>query len=606
MNNSLADYSLIGNCRSAALVSKQGSIDWCCIPEFHSPSIFARLLDTSIGGFFAIRPSHAYQSNQTYLDYTNVVETSFDNDEGRVLLRDAFVAREQDEKVRSLFPDHEILRIVEGVVGSVKMKMEYSPRKNYGKDSPGLKDYKACGIHFVTRENVLIFQSTLTAIHPDENNEKVEAEFLIQQGEKIIFSLSCSCQHPAIIPEIKRTAHDRMQGTIQYWKSWIGKCAYQGIFKDSVLRSALTLKLLTHAASGAIIAAPTTSLPEALGGVRNWDYRYCWLRDASFTVRALLRLGYHDEAKVYMSWILHATQLTRPKLQVVYSVFGHSKLAEKNCDWLSGYKNSKPVRIGNAAHEQFQLDVYGEVLDAIFKFSDLVENFDRDSKRFIIGLGNVICSMWDKPDDGIWEIRSSPVHHTHSKVMAWVGLDRLIRICRKYNWRNAPVAKFEKVLKLIEGQIESQGFNHSLGHYTRLLNGADLDASLLVLPLVDYCAASSPRMTSTRENIQSGLSDRSFVYRNKNEDGLQGKEGAFLVCNFWLVENLAKAGLPDEAASLFQKTIERASLTGLLSEEIDPVTGELLGNYPQGFSHIGLINAALSINDAYENSSHGH
>jgi len=314
-------------------------------------------------------------------------------------------------------------------------------------------------------------------------------------------------------------------------------------------------------------------------------------------------LGYHEETHVYMNWILHATQLTRPRLQVVYNVFGHSRMNEKVCDWLKGYRNSTPVHIGNAAHDQFQLDVYGEVLDAVYTYSDLVEQFDNDTRKFIIGLGEVICKLWNQPDEGIWEIRSSPVHHTHSKVLAWVGLDRIIKLCRKYNWSNLPIQMFENVLKDIQEQIELKGFNKELNHYTSHFNGRDLDASLLILPLVEYCTASSPRMESTRKNIQDLLSSKSFLYRHVNiNDGLPGKEGAFIVCNFWLIENLVQSGHLNQAIDLFNNTIQYASPGGLLSEEIDPDTNELLGNYPQGFSHIGLINAALAIDEAFKQS----
>jgi len=597
MNVSLSDYSLIGNCRSAALVSKKGSIDWCCIPEFHSSSIFAALLDNKKGGFFAVHPFHGFTSIQQYLPYTNIVETTFENDQGKVRLLDAYVALEEEDKATSLFPDHEILRVLEGISGS----MEFFPRINYGKFSPRLQNFNKMGIHFFYKEGTYVLQSNIERLQLDKNIEKATAKFIINEGDKVIFSLSFSTQSPAIIPEIKLTGYERMQKSIEYWRNWTGKCKYNGFSKDLVLRSALTLKLLTHAPSGAIIAAPTTSLPEEIGGVRNWDYRYCWLRDASFTIRALIKLGYHDEAKMYMNWILHATQLTRPKLQVVYSVFGETRIKEMNCDWLNGYNNSRPVRIGNGAHGQFQLDVYDEVLDAVYTYSQLIKEFDNDIRKFIIGLGDVICKLWDKPDAGIWEIRSPSVYHTHSKVLAWVGLDRLIRLSHKYNWSDAPVVKFEKVLKLIEQQIELQGFNTLLNHYTMQFNGSDLDASLLVLPLVEYCEASSARMESTRKSIQYVLSKQSFIYRHLNiNDGLPGKEGAFIVCNFWLVENLVKSGLLNEAIELFDKTVRQASPGGLLSEEIDPDTGELLGNYPQGFSHIGLINAALAIDEASE------
>jgi GH15 family glucan-1,4-alpha-glucosidase len=302
-----------------------------------------------------------------------------------------------------------------------------------------------------------------------------------------------------------------------------------------------------------------------------------------------------------MNWILHATRLTRPKLQVVYSVFGDARLKEFHLDWLAGFKNSKPVRVGNGAYDQHQLDVYGEVLDAFFSYSKLVAEFDNGSRKFMLGLGDMICKLWNEPDNGIWEIRSSLVHHTHSKVMAWVGLDRLIKLSKKYNWKKADIDKYEKIKSAIEEAVEQSGYNTELRSYTNAFNGKTLDASALVFPLVGYCEASSSRMVSTVQAIREQLSGNNLIYRYRHtNDGLQGGEGSFGICNFWLVENLAKSGRLKDAVNLFDSLLEHASPSGLMSEEMDPASGELLGNYPQGFTHIGLINAALSINEAYE------
>ncbi|WP_114779175.1 glycoside hydrolase family 15 protein [Botryobacter ruber] len=599
----ISDYALIGNSRAAALVGRNGAIAWCCMPEFHSPGIFSALLDQERGGYFAVAPERSYQSVQKYLPDTNVVETIFTTSEGECRLLDAFTAMTEKEKTRVLLPEQELLRVVEGISGNVKIRMEYMPRIFYGKDIPHLKDHKRLGICFFWKENIFTLRSTL---EPEQltlaagEAGRATAEFFVKPGEQVLFSLSFSSQSPAVLPELHTTGWNRMQQTIRFWKNWIGQCRYAGLYREEVKRSALTLKLLAHAPSGAIIAAPTTSLPEEPGGERNWDYRYCWLRDASFTTRVLVKLGFEEEAHAYMNWILHATQLTRPKLQVVYSVYGHASLKEETLHWLTGYCNSTPVRIGNGADGQFQLDVYGEVLDAVYTYAPLVKDFDRDTRKFILGLGEVICKQWDQPDNGIWEVRSSTVHHTHSKVMAWVGLDRLIKLSEKYKWKRAPLEKYRNVASCIREQVEQFGYNSELQAYTREFNGETLDSSLLVLSLVGFCHPTSPRMISTSQLISERLAKNNLLYRYLHtNDGLTGTEGSFGICNFWLVENLAKSGQLDKATQIFETMLQHASPAGLLSEEIDPESHELLGNYPQGFTHIGLINAALTLNEEH-------
>ena len=599
----LSNYALIGNSRAAALVCKSGAIEWCCLPEFDSPSIFAALLDREKGGHFSIAPLAKSHSAQRYLPDTNVVETCFETEEGKFRLLDAFTAMSEEEKKQSLFPDHEILRMVEGISGKVRVRVEYAPRIYYGKKAPRLQDRKKLGIHFSWKGNAYTLLSTLMPekISLLKEKDRAIAEFTVEEGERLFFSLSYSSQSPAVLPELATTGWKRMESTLRFWKSWIGQGRYSGMYQGQVRRSALVLKLLAHAPSGAIIAAPTTSLPEQPGGVRNWDYRYCWLRDASFTVRALMALGFEEETKAYMSWILHATRLTRPKLQVVYSVYGHAHLKEKSLDWLEGYRGSRPVRIGNSADEQFQLDLYGEVLDAIYAYCPLVEKFDRSTKKFILGLGKAICQLWDQPDNGIWEVRSQSVHHTHSKVMAWVGLDRLIKLAKKYHWKEAPLETYQQLASRIRSEVEAKGYNEALNSYTRELKGDTLDASLLTLSLVGYCKPDAPRMVSTCEAIYKHLSKNELIYRYHDiDDGLPGKEGSFGICNFWLAENLARSGELKKATRYFEAMLEHTGASGLWSEEIEPDTQDLLGNYPQGFTHIGLINAALAIDEEHQ------
>lgn len=598
----ISDYAIIGNCRSAALVSKFGSIDWCCLPEFHSPSIFSALLDGDNGGRFSISPVGEFSAEQSYLDDTNIVSTTFKTKDGQARILDAFVVQTEEEKNYSLFPDHEILRIIEILQGTMQFRMEYSPTIYYGKKKSDLIDHKKLGIKFSFRDDVFILLSTIDCLQVKEN--KCVIEFRLQQGEKEVFSLSSNSQGPAILPELKTTAMVRMENTINYWKSWIQDCQYEGIYKEQVRRSALVLKLLTHAPSGAIIAAPTTSLPEKFGGTRNWDYRYCWLRDASFTTRVLLKLGFKNEAHAYVNWIFHATQLTYPKLLVVYSVFGNTHLPEKQLSWLNGYARSKPIRIGNEAYSQLQLDLYGEVIDALYSYSTIANEFANRNKKFMLGLGNAICKLWNSTDNGIWEIRSSSVHHTHSKVMAWVGLDRLIKLAEKYNWKETAIIEYKKVKLVIEDQIEKRGFNRNLASYTREFDGDALDASSLVFSLVGFCSPRSPRMISTRRLIKEQLTSNNLLYRYLPQtDGITGSEGTFSICNFWLIENLARSGEISEAIQLFELMLKYASPSGLFSEEIDPFSHQLLGNYPQSFTHIGFINAAMSINEVIKEGS---
>ncbi|MBB6611585.1 glycoside hydrolase family 15 protein [Pontibacter sp. Tf4] len=597
----LSDYALIGNARAAALVSKTGTIAWCCLPEFDSPSLFASILDPERGGHFSICPEGTYSSQQRYLPDTNVVETTFETATGKARLLDAFAVQTEEARKRTLFPDHEVLRVVEGLSGTIAFKLEYTPRTYYGRNTPRLQNRRKLGIHFAWKGNIYTLLSTL---QPDQfivEEGNATAQFIVQPGEQILFSMSYSGQCPVVLPELPKTGLNRMHQTIAYWENWSSRCQYKGVYEQAVKRSALVLKLLAHAPSGAIVAAPTTSLPEHPGGGRNWDYRYCWLRDASFTVRVLIKLGYTDEAHAYMNWILHATRLTRPKLQVVYSVFGHAKLKEKTLDWLRGFQNSTPVRIGNGADKQFQLDVYGEVLDAVCAYAPLVKTFDRDTRKFLIGLGKIICRLWDKPDNGIWEVRADLSHHTHSKVMAWAGLDRLLTLAQQYNWTDAPLQLFKETADRIKQAVEEAGYNTEMDSYTHEFYGDRVDASLLTLPLVGYCDAASPRMRATTRTICDKLLKNDLLYRYRNiTDGLQGDEGAFGICNFWLIEVLVKAGEVERAIELFETMLAHASPAGLLSEEIDPDTGALLGNYPQGFTHIGLINAALSLNEVYQ------
>jgi GH15 family glucan-1,4-alpha-glucosidase len=411
-------------------------------------------------------------------------------------------------------------------------------------------------------------------------------------GSRIDLVLSYGLDAPADLPTLS-TLPLVQQLTQAFWGNWSGVCQYTGPYREAVLRSALILKLLTYAPSGAIIAAPTTSLPEQIGGVRNWDYRYCWLRDAAFTIRALLSLGYRQEAHAFAEWLLHTTQLTHPELQVLYTVYGHAHVPEQTLEHLEGYRGSRPVRVGNAAANQFQLDVYGEVLDALLLYRRSGGRFDRDGRRLIGGLAQVLLQRWTEPDDGIWEVRSGRAQHIHSKVMAWVGLERVIELSRLDDL-GISVARVATARDAIRCWVLDHGYDPALGAFTRA-PGQGLDAALLVIPMVRFLDPQDQRVVRTVEAIQRQLTHQELVYRYVGPDGLPGGEGAFVICSFWLVEALAHLGRLDQAHASFERLLARRTPLGLLAEEIDPASGAQLGNFPQAFSHIGLINAALTL-----------
>jgi GH15 family glucan-1,4-alpha-glucosidase len=589
----IGDYALIGDGRSAALVSRDGSLDWLCWPRFDSPSIFAALLDTEHGGRFQVRPVGTFRSVRRYLPDTNVLETVFYTSSGTVALRDLMpVASEEDKRV-ALIPEHEVLREIEGLVGQVEVEVVYAPRPDYGRKHPVLTSRGAFGLWCEVTGGALALHTDLPLqVSPDCQNAYRVAT--IAAGERKHLSLVYNTDAPGVIPLLDGAAQDRVERSIRWWSDWANRGTYDGPYRDAVMRSALVLKLMTYAPSGAVVAAPTTSLPEEIGGVRNWDYRYCWLRDASLTLRALFDLGYAEEAEAYLSWILHATRLTWPELQVLYDVFGEANLPESELSHLSGYASSRPVRVGNDAHGQLQLDVYGEVIDAVTCFAARGGHIDRDTAHMLNGLGETVCRRWREPDEGIWEGRSGRFQHTHSKVLCWVALDRLIALHDSGQLR-IDRDRFRAERDAIRTTIETRGYNPRLDSYTRLFDGDDLDASLLTLPLYGYHKGTHPRMRATCERVHECLARDGLVYRYQTDDGLPPGEGAFGICSFWAVECRAKGGDVVRATEDFARLLACANDVGLFGEEIDPETGAALGNFPQAFTHVGLINAALTL-----------
>lgn len=593
----IGDYAIIGDCRSAALIARDGSLDWLCLPRFDSPSLFAALLDRDRGGSFVVRPAGHFATARRYVEGTNVLETTFTTEHGRVRLLDLMPVSTEADRRTQLAPDHEVIRAVEVLEGEVDIEISCDPRPRYGSVVPRLHDRGRMGLCYEYGPEAVMLRSeiplTRSGSHPG-----VDGNVRLKAGERRDVVLAYTHGEPAVLPCLGEVARQRVAQTVRWWQSWAARCRYEGPYRGAVLRSALTLKLLTYAPSGAVIAAPTTSLPEKIGGVRNWDYRYCWLRDASLTLRALGDLGYGEEAAAFISWMLHSTRLTWPELRVLYDVHGESRLPERELLHLEGYGGSRPVRIGNDAERQLQLDTYGEVIDAVFGFVRRGGRLDRTTGRMLRALGKAVCHRWREPDEGIWEARSGRRHHTYSKAMCWVALDRLLRLHAR-GLLDVPVQAFARERDAIRAEVEARGYSERLGSYVSVLDGEDVDASLLLLARYGYAEPTSPRMRATCELIQHRLAADGLLYRYRGaDDGLPPGEGAFGIASFWAVGCRARMGDLDNAGRMFDHLCSLANDVGLFAEEIDPATGAQLGNFPQAFTHVGLIDAALTLAEA--------
>lgn len=592
----IGDYAVIGNCRSAALVSREGSLDWLCLPRFDGPALFGALLDRVRGGSFAVRPTEGFRATRRYRDDTNVLETTFTTDRGAVRLVDLMPVASEEDKRSALAPDHEVLRILEGLAGEVEVEVTCDPRFAYGLAVPGVEERGALGLWWRHGSAALVVRSDVP-LSGSAGRSGVRGRRLVRAGDRCAVALACAHGEPAVLPALGPTAEARLAQTVRWWSAWTSRSRYTGPYRAAVTRSALTLKLMTYAPSGAIIAAPTTSLPERVGGVRNWDYRYCWLRDASLTLRALMDLGHEDEAQAFLAWVLHSTRLTWPELQVLYDVHGEARLPERELDHLDGYMASRPVRVGNDAVGQLQLDTYGEVVDAVFEFARRGGRLDRATGRMLVGLGETVCRRWREPDEGIWEVRGGRRHHTYSKAMCWVALDRLMELHAAGHLR-APVSRFARERDAIRAEIETRGYDARLDSYVSVLDGHDVDASLLLLARYRYTEPGAARMRSTCARIQERLGVDGLVYRYRTDDGLPPGEGAFGIASFWAVDCRCLQGDVEGAAAAFERLCALANDVGLFAEEIDPTSGAQLGNFPQAFTHVGLIDAALTLAEA--------
>ena len=581
----IADYGIIGDCRSAALVSKDGLLEWLCWPRFDSASVFAALLDRERGGFWKISPIPPYAVKREYVTNTNVLQTHFTTASGRAVLTDLMPVRQDS----TLVPDHEIIRRLACESGEMEVEIVFAPCPDYGEQSPPLRQFGQLGLRVDCGRGVYWLRSSVPL---RINGRCASARISLRAGEDLRFSFSYSQNAPAVLPPLDALPH-RIEQCVHWWENWTAQAQYNGEFREEVIRSALTLKLLCFSLSGAIVAAPTTSLPERIGGDLNWDYRFCWLRDSSLTIRALLELGYWEEATHFLDWLLHATRLTQPELRILYTVFGNPALKERESKVLRGYKGSSPVRIGNAARDQLQLDVYGEVIDAAAQFAFRGGTLDREMQKVLLGFGNYVVEHWCLPDEGIWEPRTGRRHHTHSRLLCWVALDRLVTLSDQGMLRGANVDEYRKHRENIRREILTRGWNEQIQSYVSELDGDRLDASLLLMGWYGFEKADSPRMQSTYRAIRNRLGTKEgLLYRYE----AQTLEGTFAICSFWEAEYLALGGgTVQETHKMITTLLKYKNDLGLYAEEINGQTGEALGNFPQAFTHVGFISAALSL-----------
>jgi GH15 family glucan-1,4-alpha-glucosidase len=580
----IEDYALIGDCHTGALVSKQGSIDWLCLPNFDSAACFASLVGTPENGHWTISPSSPVCSvRRRYREGTLILETEFETDSGSVLLIDFMTPPNETP---------ELVRLVQGIKGQVPMRMELVVRFDYGSVVPWVEKTEH-GISAIGGPDMV---SLRTQVPLRGEDFKTIGEFTVSEGQVIPFNLTWYPSHlhepsPLNIPEALRN-------TGQWWAEWSGRSSYQGKWRDAVVRSLITLKALTFLPTGGIVAAPTTSLPELIGGVRNWDYRFCWVRDAALTLRALVNAGYLDEAKAWREWLLRAVAGHPSELNIVYGIRGERRLPELELSWLSGYEGSKPVRTGNAAYEQFQLDIFGEVADTLYQCRKAgLESFENKREGVGEALLEFLETGWERPDEGLWEVRGPQRHFTHSKMMAWVAMDRAVKSMEEGWLPENP--EWRRLRKQIHEQVCRQGFNTDLNSFVQFYGSKHMDASLLMMPLMGFLPPDDPRILGTVKAVEKHLmSQEGFVARyttDPNVDGLPHGEAMFLACTFWLADNYVLQGRREDAVRTFERLLAIRNDVGLLAEEYDPAAKRLLGNFPQAFSHVGLVNTAFNL-----------
>jgi GH15 family glucan-1,4-alpha-glucosidase len=583
----IEDYALIGDCETAALVSRTGSIDWLCWPRFDSNACFAALLGGPDNGRWAIEAVDAdARVSRRYRNRTLILETTIETSTGTATLIDFMPLRGETS---------DIVRIVRGDRGTVRFRFELVLRFDYGRSVPWVTRLDNGTLSAIAGPDVVVLKSPVAVQGRDL---KTVAEFDVTAGQTLPFVLTRGCSH--LPPPASVDPDDALDATDKFWTEWAAQNRSHGTWDDAVTRSLITLKALTYAPTGGIVAAPTTSLPEHIGGIRNWDYRYCWLRDATLTLLSLMNAGYFDEARAWRDWLLRAAAGAPAQLQIMYGLAGERRLPEFDIPWLAGYERSQPVRIGNAAHDQRQLDVFGEVMDALHQARKGGLAARDEDWAFQRELLVHLEKLWDQPDEGIWEVRSGREHFTFSKVMAWVAFDRGIRAAQDHDL-DAPIDRWSAVRQAIHDQVCANGFDSSIGSFVRSYGSKDLDASLLLLPTMGFLPATDPRIVGTIRAVEKRLLWNGFVLRYDTHaaaDGLPAGEGVFLACSFWLADAYVLMGRIDDARQLFERLLTLRNDVGLLAEEYDPSLARLVGNFPQAFSHVALINTAHNLSRA--------
>ncbi|MFF7445268.1 MULTISPECIES: glycoside hydrolase family 15 protein [unclassified Streptomyces] len=584
----IEDYALIGDEQTAALVGKDGSVDWLCLPRFDSASCFARLLGDEENGHWRIAPAGVDGpcSRRAYRPGTLVLDTDWETDEGAVRVTDLMPQRDRA-------PD--LVRIVEGLRGEVTVRSTLRLRFDYGSVMPWMRRTDGHRIAVAGPDSAWLRSEP--EVHTWGENFGTHSEFTVKEGEKVAFVLTWHPSHEAPPPQID--PYDALRASVEDWQAWSARCRYDGPHKDAVLRSLITLKALTYVPTGGIVAAPTTSLPEELGGVRNWDYRYCWLRDSTLTLGALLSAGYHEEAEAWRDWLVRAVAGDPADLQIMYGLAGERRLPEYELPWLSGFAGSKPVRIGNEAVKQLQLDVYGEVMDSLSLARTAGLSVEPHIWSLQCSLMDFLRSAWQQPDEGLWEVRGGRRQFVHSKVMVWVAADRAVRTLEAHPELPGDLEGWRAMRDEVHQEVCEKGFDTERNTFTQSYGSRELDAALLLIPRVGFLPPDDPRVVGTVEAIHAELGHHGLVHRYSTAgttvDGLPGGEGTFLVCSFWLADALHMIGRKKEARQLFERLVALTNDVGLLSEEYDPVNGLHLGNFPQAFSHIGLVNTALAL-----------